>query len=241
MQSKMQSVIVNFIAAFIVFASAAIKSPKPTGKPSAPIPVIPAALPICLYGSGCRSNADCIRGSICVSSSPYYSQCVLDIASELKSNCIIDYGPGCGNGKSVCCNPGFSCSASTLSCVPVPAPVYCTNTLQTAKPPTKEKFTLVLTRGFLNGKEMLLVNGTVPGPSIHVTQGSLTEIAVINNLPNNESVVIHWHGQNQNKTTYADGIPDITQCVIPGKYQNNMVYTFKPNDAGKFIYIKSKF
>ena len=234
--------IVLFLTALMVSHGATLapsKSPssKPTSRPTYD-PLQPAALPVCLYGSGCRSNADCIRGSKCYISSPFYSQCILDTTTELKSNCVRDYAPGCGDGKSVCCNPGFSCNEATLSCVPVPAPLYCSSTLKTATPPTKLKFTLVLTRGLLNGKDMLLVNGTVPGPAIHLVQGYLAEITVINQLPRNESVVIHWHGQNQNKSTYADGIPDITQCVIPHpeSKQNVMVYTFMPNDAGTFWY-----
>ena len=83
----------------------------------------------------------------------------------------------------------------------------------------------------------------IPGPvycsntAIHTTQGQLIEITVINQLKGNESIVVHWHGQNQNKTTYADGISDVTQCVVPNKPGPNvMVYKFMPNDAGTFWY-----
>lgn len=61
-----------------------------------------------------------------------------------------------------------------------------------------------------------------------------SEIIVKNDLPGNESATIHWHGQNQNKTTYADGNPDLSQCLTPhrGTNQNLIVNTFMPSNAG---------
>ena len=212
-------VIISLLSISLV-VSAAVPSTKP------------AALPICLYGSGCRSNADCISGSKCVSSSPFYSQCVLDTASELKSNCVRNYAPGCGRG-AVCCNSGFSCNANSMSCVPVPAPRYCSNTLVIKAQPVVEKFSLILKREVLPGSSKITVNGTVPGPPIHITQGHLAEITVINQLSNNESATIHWHGMFQNQSSDYDGVPELDQSVIPSAQgQNTMVYKFMPNPAG---------
>lgn len=73
-------------------------------------------------------------------------------------------------------------------------------------------------------------NGTVPGPTIHVTQGDKVRIILKNNLP--EPTTIHWHGiQVPNN---MDGIPDMTQnAVKPGE---TFTYEFAANPAGTYWY-----
>jgi FtsP/CotA-like multicopper oxidase with cupredoxin domain len=77
---------------------------------------------------------------------------------------------------------------------------------------------------------MLSYNGSIPGPTLRVRQGS--EIVV--NVTNETSVdtTVHWHGlrlENQ-----YDGVPHETQTPIPpgGRYRHHLTFP----DAGLFWY-----
>src|SRR5260370_39694416 len=54
-------------------------------------------------------------------------------------------------------------------------------------------------------------NGSVPGPTIQVTQGDRVRIVVENRLP--ESTTMHWHGFEV--PVEMDGTPYISQMPIP--------------------------
>lgn len=54
-------------------------------------------------------------------------------------------------------------------------------------------------------------NGMIPGPVIRVNQGDRVRIIVQNNLP--EPTSVHWHGQELPND--QDGVPDLTQPMIP--------------------------
>jgi FtsP/CotA-like multicopper oxidase with cupredoxin domain len=62
------------------------------------------------------------------------------------------------------------------------------------------KHELVVTQKVMNmsGKKdvdfALVVNGTIPAPTLEFTEGDDVEIKVINNIPTGEDVSIHWHG-----------------------------------------------
>lgn len=207
------------------------------------------SIPICLYGTGCRSTKDCIRGSKCANiGNKGITQCILDVDSESKSNCIADFTLGCSDYEPFepkshrCCNSGFTCSDDAMSyCVPVSGPVYCSPSLQliTDPPVLTDHFTLILTRQKVKGssKYQILVNGSVPGPAIHTVQGRRVSITVIN-LFSNETTLVHWHGQFQNQTGFFDGVEGLTQCpIMPTNFLNSMTYNFQPNDlAGTYWY-----
>lgn len=59
----------------------------------------------------------------------------------------------------------------------------------------------------------LLINGTLPGPTLEANWGDTVVVHVTNMMQNNGST-IHWHGVRQNWTNQADGVPSITQCPI---------------------------
>ncbi|KAK8542005.1 hypothetical protein V6N12_014616 [Hibiscus sabdariffa] len=60
------------------------------------------------------------------------------------------------------------------------------------------------------------VNGSLPGPTIHVQEGDTLVVHVINQSPYN--ITIHWHGVFQILSNWADGPNMITQCPIqPGR------------------------
>ncbi|MFY9345003.1 MAG: multicopper oxidase family protein [Planctomycetota bacterium] len=55
-----------------------------------------------------------------------------------------------------------------------------------------------------------LYNGSMPGPTVRVTEGQTLRIRFQNNLP--ESTAIHWHGQPIQLG--MDGVPDISRPAI---------------------------
>jgi FtsP/CotA-like multicopper oxidase with cupredoxin domain len=84
----------------------------------------------------------------------------------------------------------------------------------------------------INGKEirMIAYNGSIPGPTIKVTQGSTVTINVINktDIP----TTLHPHGI-RTENAY-DGVPDMTQKEIkPGQ---SFAYKLTFPDTGIFWY-----
>jgi FtsP/CotA-like multicopper oxidase with cupredoxin domain len=73
-------------------------------------------------------------------------------------------------------------------------------------------------------------NGTVPGPTIRVTEGDTVEVTVRNEL--DESTSIHWHGLHVPND--QDGVAGVTQAPIgPGE---TFTYRFVAPHAGTFMY-----
>ena len=73
-------------------------------------------------------------------------------------------------------------------------------------------------------------NGTVPGPTIRVTEGDTVEIAVTNAL--DEPTSIHWHGLHVPND--QDGVGGVTQPMIESGATFN--YKFTAPHAGTFMY-----
>ena len=73
-------------------------------------------------------------------------------------------------------------------------------------------------------------NGRVPGPQIHLPQGTRLAAAVANGL--DMDTTVHWHGLRIPHS--MDGVPVLTQPPIPpgGRFD----YTFTVPDAGTFWY-----
>lgn len=73
-------------------------------------------------------------------------------------------------------------------------------------------------------------NGTVPGPTIRVTEGDTVEIAVTNSL--DVATSVHWHGIHV--PNGQDGVAGVTQAPIePGA---TFTYRFIAPHAGTFMY-----
>ncbi|KAK4759421.1 hypothetical protein SAY87_022552 [Trapa incisa] len=66
-----------------------------------------------------------------------------------------------------------------------------------------------------------VVNGSLPGPTIHVHEDDTLVIHVFNKSPYN--LTIHWHGIFQLMSAWADGPDFITQCPI----QPGASYTYR--------------
>ncbi|KAI3394203.1 hypothetical protein diail_3018 [Diaporthe ilicicola] len=64
-------------------------------------------------------------------------------------------------------------------------------------------------------KPMVLVNGQSPGPLIEAATGDTVRVRVTNQLPGNASTSVHFHGVDQLRTNWMDGVAGVTQCGIP--------------------------
>lgn len=73
-------------------------------------------------------------------------------------------------------------------------------------------------------------NGSMPGPTIEITQGDRIRIVVTNELP--EETTVHWHGFEM--PVQYDGASTMTQNPIkPGK---SFVYEFDVHEEGTYFY-----
>lgn len=80
---------------------------------------------------------------------------------------------------------------------------------------------------------VMSINRKIPGPSIHVCQGDLILVDVMNMMAGT-SEAIHWHGFHQKKTPYMDGVPFITQCPID--FSTTFRYSFYATETGTQFY-----
>ncbi|CAG8496081.1 8828_t:CDS:2 [Scutellospora calospora] len=71
-------------------------------------------------------------------------------------------------------------------------------------------------------RTLYAVNGQYPGPMIRCNKGDQLVITVKNEL--GVYTTVHWHGLFQLGTTWYDGVPGVSQCLIP--HQSNFVYNF---------------
>ncbi|KAF8543120.1 multicopper like protein [Trichophaea hybrida] len=78
-------------------------------------------------------------------------------------------------------------------------------------------------------KDMIVVNGQFPGPTIEANWGDWIRVTVTNNL-NDEGTALHWHGLLQKATPWFDGVPSVQQCPIaPGE---TFTYRFRADIYG---------
>ncbi|KAL4771053.1 Cupredoxin [Aspergillus nidulans var. acristatus] len=82
-------------------------------------------------------------------------------------------------------------------------------------------------------RQVLVFNGTLPGPLIEANWGDELVIHVTNGLEHN-GTAIHWHGIWQRGTNEYDGVPGVTQCPIsPGQ---TYTYRFRATQYGTTWY-----
>lgn len=72
-------------------------------------------------------------------------------------------------------------------------------------------------------------NGTMPGPSLRVTEGDVVRVHFTNT--HHQPHTIHWHGIYADQE--HDGVPHTSAAVMPGE---SRVYEFVAADAGTFWY-----
>lgn len=77
-------------------------------------------------------------------------------------------------------------------------------------------------------KEIYLVNGAFPGPTVECRSGDRLVINVTNSLGSGEGVSIHWHGLEMRGSNHMDGAIGFTQCpILPG---NSFLYDFEVSE-----------
>lgn len=98
-------------------------------------------------------------------------------------------------------------------------------------------FTIDVTWGSVDavgagGRGAILTNGTFPGPALRMTVGECVDFTVINNLE--VDTAVHFHGIQQSKTPWADGVPGLTQYAIkPGE---SYMYRWTAEEQGGYFY-----
>ncbi|KAE9614208.1 hypothetical protein Lal_00016765 [Lupinus albus] len=84
-------------------------------------------------------------------------------------------------------------------------------------------------------QQVIAINGKFPGPLINVTTNNNVAVNVRNKL--DESLLIHWSGIQQRRSSWQDGVLG-TNCPIPSKW--NWTYNFQVKDQiGSFFYFPS--
>src|SRR5262249_26321868 len=79
---------------------------------------------------------------------------------------------------------------------------------------------------------MILVNDSLPGPTIRAREGDTIVVRVRNTLP--EGTTIHWHGMTQLGTWQMDGVANVSQEPIPPG--QTFEYRFKAEPAGTHLW-----
>lgn len=80
-------------------------------------------LPVCYFGGYCAANRICIKGTKCVTTSSYYSQCLLEPSQDRKGDCSINY-QACSSNKP-CCSDAFFCDPNSKTCEAYNGPPNC--------------------------------------------------------------------------------------------------------------------
>ncbi len=99
----------------------------------------------------------------------------------------------------------------------------CTNTNPYMSAPSTgvvRSYDFTISRGSLSPdgykKDMILVNGQFPGPTIEANWGDTIRVTVTNNITDRpEGTSIHWHGFLQHQSQWMDGTPGT--CVSHSK------------------------
>nr|QNT61264.1 laccase [Chrysosporium merdarium] len=81
-------------------------------------------------------------------------------------------------------------------------------------------------------REVIKVNGQLPGPTFRWDEDDDVEVIVHNQMPFNTT--IHWHGLLMQATPWSDGAPGITQ--LPIEIGQSFVYKFKAYPSGTHWY-----
>ena len=108
---------------------------------------------------------------------------------------------------------GSGCNAS----VPI-------NSIECTEPFAVDGYTL---------RHFLAINGRIPGPTLIVNYNQTVIVNVYNNLLQ-EVVSIHWHGLDQRKTNFMDGVEHVTQCGAAP--QSSFRYIFQALNNGTYWY-----
>lgn len=117
------------------------------------------------------------------------------------------------------------------------APFLCGATYTQSHGPVKY-FDLVvsMTSGAPDGYERAsyAVNGQSPGPLLELDGGDRMVVYVTNNL--NQSMTLHFHGVNNKDAPWMDGVPGVSQYIIPPGSNFTYAQDIPDSDYGVYWY-----
>lgn len=89
-------------------------------------------------------------------------------------------------------------------------------------------------RSFENFKrDVIAVNGTIPGPTLRVKEGSEVSV-IVHNMLWRDTIAVHFHGQHFVGSPAMDGASGVSQCpILPG---TKFEYRFTANVSGTYWY-----
>ena len=82
-------------------------------------------------------------------------------------------------------------------------------------------------------RTFIAINGRIPGPTLIVNYNQTVSVNVFNNLLE-DAVSIHWHGLDQRKTNFMDGVEHVTQCGAAPR--SSFRYIFQALNTGTYWY-----
>ncbi|CAK3990816.1 conidial pigment biosynthesis oxidase arb2 brown2 [Lecanosticta acicola] len=81
-------------------------------------------------------------------------------------------------------------------------------------------------------REMIYVNGSMPGPALIFDEDDDVEVTIRNKM--SQDATVHFHGMQMWKTPWSDGVPGLSQTpILPN---TEFVHRFKAQPAGTFWY-----
>ncbi|KAK0644189.1 multicopper oxidase-domain-containing protein [Cercophora newfieldiana] len=89
--------------------------------------------------------------------------------------------------------------------------------------------------GGCDTRTSVVVNGTSPGPTLHVLPGGVTWIRVYNDIAD-QNLTMHWHGLTQRMAPFADGTPLASQWPIPPGHFFDYELATRGEDSGTYFY-----
>ncbi|KAG6000835.1 hypothetical protein E4U21_004949, partial [Claviceps maximensis] len=84
-------------------------------------------------------------------------------------------------------------------------------------------------------RRSVVVNGTVPGPAIHLWEGRTTWIRVYNAM-DDKNLTMHWHGLSQRAAPFSDGTPLVSQWAMAPRHFFDYQVRPEVGDAGTYFY-----
>jgi FtsP/CotA-like multicopper oxidase with cupredoxin domain len=85
-------------------------------------------------------------------------------------------------------------------------------------------------------KQVYLVNGEFPGPTIEARSGDRLVISIENRLGNGEGLSIHWHGISMRGANNMDGATGVTQATIEDGESMTYDFSIDNDQHGTFWY-----
>ncbi|KPI37991.1 L-ascorbate oxidase [Cyphellophora attinorum] len=85
------------------------------------------------------------------------------------------------------------------------------------------------------GRSSVVVNGTSPGPPVHIKPDETTWVRVYNDMED-QNLTVHWHGLSQSVSPFSDGTPMLSQWPIPPLHFFDYELHPSADEAGTYFY-----